>query len=367
MNEDLKFLEKLEQKANQQLVQLAQSGLWRQYHGREQEQLVQLLQECFGQSHVRCCASGTATVELALRGLQVQPGDRVLLAGYDFPGNFRAIEALGARPVLADLEDDQWVMAAPPPSDDFIKALIVSPLYGSIPDMPQLLNWCREAGTSLILDMCQCPGATLEPTDAPHSKVGSHSLAHWADVTCLSFGGSKVLSSGRGGAILSDDAAVMARIARYVERGNDLSPISLMQATVLLPQLQELESANQSRRRLIESFNDVSDAIPYLSDPLTEPQQIRRQVQRVYYKKAWMVAEGVEREEILAAAEKVQLPLGAGFQGFTRRTNRRCDRLGELPNSQVASERTIVLHHNWMTTGNPQEKKHKLIEFFSCF
>ncbi len=44
------------------------------------------------------CSSGTIAVELALRGTDVKPDDEVILAGYDFPGNFRAIEAIGARP-----------------------------------------------------------------------------------------------------------------------------------------------------------------------------------------------------------------------------------------------------------------------------
>ena len=52
-----------------------------------------------GVEHVYPCCSGTFAVELALRMLKVGPGDEVILAGYDFPGNFRAIEAVGATPV----------------------------------------------------------------------------------------------------------------------------------------------------------------------------------------------------------------------------------------------------------------------------
>ena len=57
------------------------------------------------------CASivfGMIGIELALRGLGIWPGDEVVLAAYDFPGNFRCIEAIGARPVLADIASASW-------------------------------------------------------------------------------------------------------------------------------------------------------------------------------------------------------------------------------------------------------------------
>ena len=60
--------------------------------------------------HALLCCSGTVAVELALRGVGVSAGDEVVLAAYDFPGNFRAIEAIGATPVLIDVQTDGWVV-----------------------------------------------------------------------------------------------------------------------------------------------------------------------------------------------------------------------------------------------------------------
>ena len=86
------------------------SGQWGMYDGELLEQTHTRLQEMWGLGHSLLCSSGTIAVELALRGCGVKAGDEVILAGYDFPGNFRAIEAIGAVPVLVDVLQDGWTM-----------------------------------------------------------------------------------------------------------------------------------------------------------------------------------------------------------------------------------------------------------------
>ncbi len=76
------------------------SGAWGQYLGPHCEALVERMSQDLQSAAVRLCSSGTVAVELALRGLGVEPGDEVLIAAYDFPGNFRAIAAVGATPVV---------------------------------------------------------------------------------------------------------------------------------------------------------------------------------------------------------------------------------------------------------------------------
>src|SRR5438874_9151340 len=112
-------------------------GSWGRYHGPHHLQLRELLAELCDSQHVWLCSSGTIAVELALRGLKVGQDDEVILAGYDFPGNFRAIEAIGARPVLVDLAERTWTIDVNQ-IDEAIspqtKAVIVSHLHGSLAD-----------------------------------------------------------------------------------------------------------------------------------------------------------------------------------------------------------------------------------------
>src|SRR5262245_20325699 len=74
--------------------QALQDGHWGKYDGPNGAKLIEKLATYFSQPHVTLCSSGTIAIELALRGLGVKEGQEVVLGAYDFPGNFRAIEAI---------------------------------------------------------------------------------------------------------------------------------------------------------------------------------------------------------------------------------------------------------------------------------
>src|SRR5262249_43447520 len=110
-------------------------GSWGKYHGGACDRLERRLCDDFHSAHALLCGSGTYAVELALRALKVEPGDEVVLAAYDFGGNFLAVHALGARPVLLDVDPGNWNLSldrleevtGPPP-----RALVVSHLHGGL-------------------------------------------------------------------------------------------------------------------------------------------------------------------------------------------------------------------------------------------
>jgi perosamine synthetase len=140
-------------------------GSWGRYHGPNCQRLRAALAEYHGVEHVTLCCSGTIAVELALRGLKVGPDDEVLLAGYDFAGNFRAIEAVGARPALVDIEPATWCLdverleAAIAPET---RAVIVSHLHGGLVPMRRLMHIAAARGIAVVEDACQAPGAIID-------------------------------------------------------------------------------------------------------------------------------------------------------------------------------------------------------------
>src|SRR5437588_9834053 len=85
-----------------------EDGSWGKYQGRHVEALEQRLADYHQVAHVLTCASGTFAVELALRALKIGPGDEVILAAYDYPGNFLSVHAVGAMPVLVDVAPGNW-------------------------------------------------------------------------------------------------------------------------------------------------------------------------------------------------------------------------------------------------------------------
>jgi dTDP-4-amino-4,6-dideoxygalactose transaminase len=320
-------------------------GSWGKYHGRNCEQLRELLARMHGVKHAWLCSSGTIAVELALRGLKIGPGDEVIVAAYDFPGNFRAIEAVGARPVLVDLAADSWtldveqVAAAAAPQT---KAIIVSHLHGSLADMQRLRRVADERSVAIVEDACQVPGAAIAGKPA----------GAWGDCGTLSFGGSKLLTAGRGGAIVTnrDDAA--QRIKIFCERGNDAFPLSELQAAVLIPQLAQLTAANEQRLRAVRSLLAACGQIAGLSALRlpTDPKTVA-----AFYKLPWLLSGNNDacdspefeqrRRRFIAALRAEGVAMDEGFRGFARRRSQRCRVVGDLARAREAAAGTLVLHH----------------------
>lgn len=313
-------------------------GSWGRYHGPHCRLLASRLADVHQTQFAILCCSGTFAVELALRGLKIGPGDEVLLAGYDFSGNFRSIEATGARPVLVDVAaensnlDPSLIVSASGPAT---KALIVSHLHGGIVPMRAVTEIARDRRLAVIEDACQCPGAMVEGRMA----------GTWGDVGILSFGGSKLLTAGRGGALLTNRPDVRQRVKLFCERGNHAFPLSELQAAVLIPQLDKLTERNLRRRTNVE----------YLLQRIAKLPALRPLVNRVtesaagYYKLGLhYVADelaGRSREEFVAAIQAEGIAVGPGFRDFSLRSARRCRHVGELPNVRRAGAAMLVLHH----------------------
>src|SRR5262249_18368404 len=108
---------------------------WGKYHGPNVTRLEEALRSAFGVEHALACGSGTFAVELALRALKIQPGDEVIVAAYDYPGNFLSVHAVGARPVLIDVTPENWNLDVRQLAGAFsahTRAILVSHLHGGL-------------------------------------------------------------------------------------------------------------------------------------------------------------------------------------------------------------------------------------------
>lgn len=329
------------------------SGDWGRYDGKNSAALIAALAEQFQREHVQLCSSGTIAVELALRGLKISPGDEVILAGYDFPGNFRAIEAIGARPVLVDIAKDRWTidraqLQSAISSDT--KAVIVSHIHGDLADIEKIVAIAREQNVKVLEDACQVPGAT----------IGNKPVGSFGDVSVLSFGGSKLLTAGRGGAVLTSQAEIAQRMRVFSNRGNEAFPLSELQAAVLLPQLRKLTERTHTRQQnvllLRRLLQDVSQLVPAPMSTTTTTS--------AYYKFAWRYLPAVAdaqpdcshptRDALICRLQNQGIAIDTGFRGFNKRSANRCRVAGDLVHAQSAAEATLVLHHPILLQGVEQ-------------
>jgi dTDP-4-amino-4,6-dideoxygalactose transaminase len=312
-------------------------GSWGKYAGGRVERLEQRLTREHGVEFARACGSGTFAVELALRALKAGPGDEVVLAAYDYPGNFLSVHAVGATPVLVDVAPHNWnfaverLAAALTPAT---RAVVVSHLHGGLVPMRQVNEIARAAGVGVVEDAAQAVGAVVDGRPA----------GAWGDVGVLSFGGSKLLTAGRGGAILTRRADVHQRARVALHRGNIVCPLSELQATVLEPQFDRLPQRHQHRLRnvclLAERLKNVAGLRLFENHIEGEP---------AFYKLGFQfdaAAFGLSRDRFVAALRAEGVALDEGFRALhVGRSPSRFRCTDSLTEAERAHAGTVVLHH----------------------
>jgi perosamine synthetase len=314
------------------------SDAWGLYHGEHVRGLEAELAVFHGVPHVLTCASGTLAVEAALRALGVGAGDEVVLAAYDYESNFLTVHALGATPVLIDIHPGNWQFdpanlerAITPRT----RAVICSHLHGGIVPMRAVMEIAQRHNIGVVEDAAQAMGAMVEGRPA----------GTWGDVGVLSFGGSKLLSAGRGGALLFRDAQLHQRAKVWLQRGlQQWAPLSELQAAALRPQLRKLPEMTRCRAENVRSLLE-SLAVPGLdrftnSVPDSAP---------AYYKLGFQydpAAFGLSRDRFIAALRAEGIAVDAGFKALhVGRSPSRFRAAGGLPHATAAHERCVVLHH----------------------
>lgn len=339
----------------EELLALLASGDWARYQSVALQRLRDAIAETIGVRHVRLVCSGSAAIELALRGCglglpqrsaaeqRVAEPQEVICPALDYPGNVRAVRLLGAEPVLVDCLPGGWtidpeaVVAAGTPRT---VAVIASHLYGEIAEVATLRDLCDRRGWLLIEDVCQMPGGQLN----------GRPLGTFGHVAAWSFGGSKPLTAGCGGAITTDDDRIAQRLATHCDRPSDAYPLSPLQATVLGPQWKRLpEFAVRQRARWMRLQAACRSHTPcwqwpILSDPYHQP---------VFYKLPIILAGGPGSEstaasdslpQLLGAAQDAGVPASEAFR-IPRTSARFRGRILSTVQAQAIAARLWLIDH----------------------
>jgi len=224
-----------------------------------------------GAKHAIGLNSGTDALHLALRALDIGPGDEVITVPFTFVATTEAIGIVGATPVFVDIDpvtynmDPMEVEAKITPRT---KAILPVHLYGQPADMDTLMAIAAKHGLHVIEDCAQAIGATLNG-----KQVGT-----FGTVGCFSFFPSKNLGAyGDGGACVTDDPELAARITALRGHGGRVkyhheelgvnSRLDEVQAAVLRVKLPHLDSWNEARREVARRYNELLKEIPGVVTP----------------------------------------------------------------------------------------------------
>lgn len=224
-----------------------------------------------GVSHVIGCNSGTDALYLALRALEIGPGDEVITSPFTFFATAEMVTAVGAVPVFVDIEPDTFNLdlnQLEAAITDRTRAIIPVHLFGQPLDLSRLCAIAKSHNLFVIEDCAQATGA-----DWADQKVGS-----WGDIGCFSFFPTKNLGAcGDGGAVSTQDPDLAQKIRILKEHGSPQryyhteiginSRLDAVQAVILTIKLRYLDQWNTQRRAVADRYTQALQNIPGLIPP----------------------------------------------------------------------------------------------------
>jgi perosamine synthetase len=170
------------------------------------------LAEFTGSKHVSVVANGTVSLFIALKALGIGPGDEVIVPDYTMIASANSIVLAGAKPLFVDIELETLCLdlgLAETAITPATRAIMLVSLNGRAPDMNGAMALARRHGLFLIEDAAQSLGSRWQ---------GQH-LGTFGVVGSFSFSAPKIITTGQGGALLTDNPELFDRIQKIKDFG----------------------------------------------------------------------------------------------------------------------------------------------------
>jgi perosamine synthetase len=228
------------------------------YHSRFERAFA----EHTGRRFAMALPSCTSAIHLALAASGIGPGDEVIVPEITWIATAAPISYVGARPVFADIDEKTWCLS--PESfrqriTSKTRAVIPVDLYGNMADLPAIIDIARQRGIAVIEDAAQAVGG----------RIGSRPAGAFGNAGVFSFHGTKTLTTGEGGMLVTDDeqlfrkAGILRDHGRLPGDSNFYNSIvafkykmSAMQAALGLAQLERLEALIARKREAFEWYRE---------------------------------------------------------------------------------------------------------------
>ncbi len=221
--------------------------------------------EYVGAKYSSTTMNGTVALHLALLALNIGKGDEVILPSLTFISTANAIRYVGATPIFVDVNEKNWNISPDNIKEKInskTKAIIAVHLYGHPAEMDELSSLAREFGLFLIEDAAEALGAEYKG-----KKVGS-----LGDVSIFSFYGNKIITTGEGGMISTNNSKINQQVNLLKNHG--MSPtkrywhevvgfnyrMTNLQAALGLAQMESLDSFIIKKREIRASYQRLIEA-----------------------------------------------------------------------------------------------------------
>ena len=299
------------------VIRVLRSGKVNYWTGEEVRRFEREFAEFVQCKYAVALANGTVALEAALRALGVGAGDDVVTTSRTFIASASCVVAVGARPIIADVDRNSQnvtaatVQAALTPAT---KAIVAVHLAGWPCAMDEVLALARQHGLHVIEDCAQAQGA----------RYKGRPVGCWGDVAAFSFCQDKIMTTGgEGGMLTTNNEEIWRRAWSYKDHGKRMEALrnppltgsfrwlhdsfgtnwrmTEMQAAIGRVALRKVPAWIERRRRFAARLNDHLADLPGLRIPRPP-----REIDHAYYKyyafvRAEMLAAGWDRDRILKA------------------------------------------------------------------
>jgi len=230
------------------------------------------------------CVSGTAALHLAVRLLNVQPADEVIVSTFTFVASVNAILYERGVPILIDSERSSWNLDPELVTDEIKRrarqgkplprAVEVVHLLGHPANIEPIFDICQEYQIPIFEDAAEALGATYRT-----GKFAGRNVGTIGKIGCFSFNGNKIITTGGGGMLTTDDEEV-ARRAKHLTTQARLPGaeywhdevgynyrLTNVAAAIGLSQLEQLPEFLFKKRAIAAMYDRVLDAVPGITLP----------------------------------------------------------------------------------------------------
>lgn len=244
-----------------------------------------LLADRMGVDHAVVFNSGTSALVSVLDAAGIGPGDEVIVPSFTFIATANAVEAVGATPVFAEIERDRYALDVADVAERITPATAaIMPIHyaGTPCEITALRELARKHDLTLIEDAAEAQGATVDGT--PVGALG--------DAGVLSFCQNKIVATGEGGAVVTDDRDLAGRLRRlrshgrasseyfdsadsgeYVSLGYNLRMPDVV-AAIGVAQMGRLDDIIERRRRVAMDYTDRLADVDHVHPP-SDPDNAR--------------------------------------------------------------------------------------------
>jgi perosamine synthetase len=224
--------------------------------------------------HGVAVSNGTVALQLALAALQIEPGDEVIIPTFTIISCAMAVVYAGGVPVLVDADPRTWCMDVGQVEERITartRAVMAVHIYGHPVDMAPLLKVAEQYGLAVIEDAAEAHGADYRMADGSWRRCGS-----FGDLSTFSFYANKLVTTGEGGMVLTDDdrLADRLRLLRNLAFRSDRRflheelgfnfRITNLQAALGVAQLERIDEIVARKRQIASRYSAALTDVPGL-------------------------------------------------------------------------------------------------------